>query len=335
MIPIVHSVVDAAALGEHIRRRWKLPLPLHCELITRGMNDVYLVRTAVQQYAARVWRADKSSEMKVLFELEYLRHLAAGGVPVVAPLPDSDGALFFSVEVPEGSRPVCLFEWAEGVPFSKVPSPDVARRIGAVVAQLHTVSQSFEPPVGRPIDFPGSIRRNYPALAQRLVGRPGDLAFYSRAGEAIAEALEQAYSGGIPFGPIHGDVHVHNVFVTKEGELTILDFDTCGEAHLAHDLMSFVWANEYISINVDGLGPDISEAFLAGYEEVRPLSERERAFLPLAKAAKEFSYMCGMSAGVNVVGHMSMGPDKFDWFARSVRKHVAAAGLKVGLEATQ
>ena len=44
-------------------------------------------------------------------------------------------------------------------------------------------------------------------------------------------------------------------------------------------------------------------------------------------AAKEFSFMCGMSAGVKYVGYMSMGPEKFDWFAQSVRKHVEAAGL--------
>jgi Ser/Thr protein kinase RdoA (MazF antagonist) len=189
------------------------------------------------------------------------------------------------------------------------------------------VSQSFVPTVQRPIDFPGSIRRNYPALARRLHGRPGDLAFYEQAGEAIAQALEQAYADGITVGAIHGDIHANNAFITEEGDLSILDFDTCGVAHLAHDLMSFVWANEYISLRAPGLGPDISDAFMEGYEAVRPLSDQERAFLPLAMAAKEFSFMCGMSAGVKFIGHMSMGPDKFDWFAQSVRRHVEEAGL--------
>ena len=327
MIPIVHSVVDADALGERIQKRWQLPGPVHCELITRGMNDVYLVRDAERQYAARVWRADKSSEINVRFELEYLRHLAAGGVPVIAALPDQDGELFFSVEAPEGIRPVCLFEWAEGSPFSAAPNTDMARRIGAAVAQLHNVSQSFKPTAPRSIDFPGAIRRNYPALARRLDGRAEDLAFYARVAEAIPEALKKAYAGGVPFGAIHGDVHANNVFITADGELSILDFDTCGESHLAHDLLSFVWANEYISLRAPGLGPDISDAFMEGYEAVRPFSDQEKAFLPLALAAKEFSFMCGMSAGVRYVGYMSMGPEKFDWFARSVRKHVEAAGL--------
>ena len=30
---------------------------------------------------------------------------------------------------------------------------------------------------------------------------------------------------------------------------------------------------------------------------------------------------------VKYVGYMSIGPEKFDWFAQSVRKHVDAAGL--------
>ena len=64
-----------------------------------------------------------------------------------------------------------------------------------------------------------------------------------------------------------------------------------------------------------------------GYEDARPLDQFETSLLPLFMASKEFSYMCGMSEGVKYVGHMSFGPQHFDWISKSVRKHVEEAGL--------
>jgi Ser/Thr protein kinase RdoA (MazF antagonist) len=73
--------------------------------------------------------------------------------------------------------------------------------------------------------------------------------------------------------------------------------------------------------------PALTNAFMQGYEEVRPIEDFERSCLPLFMCSKEFSYMCGMSDGVNYVGHMSFGPQHFDWFAQSVRRHVEEAHL--------
>lgn len=46
-LPITHSVLHAKALGERIKDHYGLAEPFRCELLTRGMNDVYLVRSAM------------------------------------------------------------------------------------------------------------------------------------------------------------------------------------------------------------------------------------------------------------------------------------------------
>jgi len=315
MFPIRHSVVDNEALGEEIRRRWDLRAPFLCELITRGMNDVYLIKSGTTRFAARVWRADKHTADNVTWELDYLAHLKKKGIPVIAAVPDASGALSFGIDAPEGSRRVCLFEWA-------------ARRIGGSVAQIHLAGADFKGKTARPIDFPGEIRRKFPALAARLNERPDDLAFYQRIAEVLPGKIEDAYAAGVPYGPLHGDVHAKNVFVTPDGSFTILDFDTCGEAHIIHDCMSLAWANSYFLSKGDTrMTPALTDAFMEGYEEARPIEDLERSYLPLFMVSKEFSYMCGMSDGVNYVGHMSFGPQHFDWFAQSVRRHVEEAGL--------
>ena len=330
MIAILHSVVDAGELGALIRERWKLPEPFRCELITRGMNDVYLVKSGATRYAARVWRADMQTQDTVSWELEFLAHLRAQGVPVIVAVPDRSGALSFPVEAPEGTRHVCLFEWAAGRQYSANPTTALARRIGATVAQLHIAGRSFRPRSARPLDFADvQIRSKFPMLDRRLDERPEDRAFYREASEAIAAELKDVYAQGVACGPIHGDVHAKNIFVTDDGNFALLDFDTCGEAHLMHDAMSFIWANDYLSLNPAnaGLTPDLGVAFLAGYEEVRPLDAFERGCLPLFTASKEFIYMCIISDIVNRVGYGTFQPELFDWFAQSVRRHVKAAKL--------
>lgn len=329
MLPITHSVVDARPLGVEIQKRFALAEPAQCELLTRGMNDVYLVRAGGVQYAARVWRANKYTDDHVTFELEFLAHLLAAGVPVVAPIPLENGALFFAVEAPEGPRQVCLFPWAEGVPFTKAPTPAVAHVIGATMARLHNAAETFQPPAPRPINFSVGIGRSFPAVAERLAHRPRDVDFLRAAADAITSALDAAYARGAPCGAIHGDIHGGNVFVASDSSIAVLDFDTCGEAHLGHDLTSFTWANSFFRLDpsVQGLDEAIDDHYLAGYGSVRPLSDTDLADLPLFVASKEFSFLCGMSAIMNVVGHMSLNESRLDWLVDSVRRNTAAAHL--------
>jgi Ser/Thr protein kinase RdoA (MazF antagonist) len=329
-IRTLHSVVDGGELGAEIKRRWGLDNPFYCELLARGMNDVYLVRSGNARYAARVWRADTQNEGRVTWELEFLRHLKARGIPVIAALPDREGNLSFSVDAPEGRRYVCLFEWAEGRDFALVPTPELSYRVGKAVGEMNVAGLDFAQPCPRPIDFPGAqIRDKFPSLVARLFGRTEDHRFYGDLCEKIAAGLEAAVAEGVPVGPIHGDVHALNIFVREDGSFSLVDFDTCGEAHLVHDAVSFTWANTIFHDNrgMKGLDAAVNDAYMEGYEAARPLSAVERKYLPLFTAAKEFSNMTGMADAGRYVGHLSLNERVFDWYTRSVRRHAEAAGL--------
>ena len=329
MLPITHSVVDARPLGVEIQKHFALAEPTHCELLTRGMNDVYFVRANGVRYAARIWRASRLTGDHVAFELEFLAHLQRAGVPVIAAIPMVDGGFFFTVEAADGPRQVCLFEWAEGAPFTKAPTAAGAHEIGATMARIHDAAESFTPPAPRPIKFTENIKRSFPAVAKRLAHRPHEVDFLRAASQAITDAAVAAYERRVPCGAIHGDIHARNVFVAQDQSIAVLDFDTCGEAHLAHDLTSFIWANAFISLDpsIRGLNDEINDRFIAGYDSVRPLSDTERGDLPLFIALKEFSFLCGMCAVVNVVGHVSLTESRLDWLIDSVRRNTAAAHL--------
>jgi Ser/Thr protein kinase RdoA (MazF antagonist) len=72
----------------------------------------------------------------------FLAYLDAVGVPVAAPVPARDGALFTSALLPEGSRPAVLFRLIEG----RSPKPDVAidaRAQGVTLARIHAAAEDY------------------------------------------------------------------------------------------------------------------------------------------------------------------------------------------------
>ena len=137
-----------------------------------------------------------------------------------------------------------------------------------------------------------------------------------------ADALDRLDRDSLPWGPTHGDIHPHNALIDDEDRLTIMDFESCGEDFLAQDLVSLVWAGRKNSF------PDAAiAAFHDGYDSLRPRSAEERRAEPLFLAAKELRYLCGFAGRVNAIGHNTFRFPGLDWFARSVRANVAAAGI--------
>ena len=323
IVPASHAILHAVPLGEQIQEHFGLGNPFNCELLHRGMNDFYMVREGATQYAARVWRPMSRPASDVDYEIEFLLHLYDGGVPIPTPRRGLDGSNFMPVEGEDGNRATALFRWAYGKPFSANPTVELSRRMGEIFGRLHLRSLSYQPKQERVIDRTRNIRKGAPLLAALVAHRPEDAELYRRVGEELLVRYNAVRSRtDLPMGTVQGDFHIHNAFVTDDGEITIMDFDACGRDYFVQELMSYKW-----SIEKNNLDPRLWDVFLAGYESERPLTAGEREQIPLFLLGKEFQYLNGFAISVNAIGHAQFFFPGFDWFADSIRRHVADAKL--------
>jgi len=216
--------------------------------------------------------------------LSLLDHLAAKGCPVPRTIHDRDGALFVTRPAGEQTgedgeggenKALALIEYLPGVSVS-TPTPGQARAVGAELAHLHLAAA----------DFPGS-RANGMGVAewQRLAeacGPDGLAAIDPALAEIVAAQLPRlakAWPQDLPTGVIHADLFPDNVLMLGDQVTGLIDFYFACNDILAYDLavthVAWCFADD------NSFRADVSQALIAGYESVRPLSPAERAALPL------------------------------------------------------
>ncbi|NQV79560.1 MAG: phosphotransferase [Alphaproteobacteria bacterium] len=298
-IPITHSILRADALAEAIGVDYDLGGPVYAELMSRGVNDVYLVRAGQRRFAARVLRHKFRTEDQVRYEMALIRFHANHGLDAAVPVATRGGDDFITVLAPEGPRHLSLFTWAAGAPMARHGTPNEAHRLGGIVARMHGVAEGFQPPAPVDVDTPAFMARNRVALMTMVGAGSVEGKLYAALMDRASAKLEGLV---VPYGACHGDIHTHNVFLADDGRLTFLDWDNCGADFFAKELMHFVWRNDYL-----GVAPNINAAFLEGYNAVRPLSADERALLPFFLTVRHLFILCGMAGMINVVGRSAVG----------------------------
>lgn len=207
--------------------------------------------------------------------LGLLDHLASKGCPVPRTMHDRCGALWRMVE----GKAAALIEFLPGVSPTR-PTPQQARSIGAVLANLHLAAEDFPHTRANTMDFPASAAIleacGTEALATIDPALPAMLD-HARA----AAALDLA---GLPQSQTHTDLFPDNVLMLGYRVTGLIDFYFACTGPMVLDLAvthaawCFDGANAYRA--------DCGAALVEGYQSVRRLLPAERAlFAEVAKGA--------------------------------------------------
>lgn len=216
------------------------------------------------------------------FFLDLLDHLAARNCPVPRTIHDRDGA---SHRLHEG-KALALIEFLPGVSVSE-PTAGQARAVGAALAQIHLAGQDF------PTRRSNGMGRE--AWAQLLddCGKDGLTAIDPGLCDLVEREMGLVcgqWPDHLPSSVIHADLFPDNVLMLGEEVTGLIDF-----YFACHDLTAYDVAVTHAAwcFTPDGTRflPKLSEALLAGYQAVRPLSAEERAALPLLARAASLRFL--------------------------------------------
>ncbi len=205
------------------------------------------------------------------FFLGLLDHLAAAGSPVPRTIHDRSGATYRM----RGGKALALIEFLPGVSVDE-PSPAQARSVGAALAGIHLAAQDFA------MTRPNALG---PSGWEPLATACGDHwdTIDPELGPLVTRelpALLRSWPQGLPEGAIHADLFPDNVLMRGDAVSGLIDFYFACTDALAYDLAvtHAAWCFDRSGRTFDDA---VSSALLEGYEAVRPLSEAERAALPI------------------------------------------------------
>ncbi len=323
-LPVAHSTINADNLGDLLIESFDIGRSLVCELLHRGMNDFYLVRTKKKNYVCQVWRPGIKTINMLDRQMDFLKYLYEGGVKVPLPIKTTSNDWTFSFESHNGIRHACVFDFVKGKVFSKDPRVLVSKEMGNIFGKIHNLSEKFKLKKNdKRINREVNILSGFSALEKILMHRNDDLVFYKRLSLDLENIYRDAYiDKDLKLGMTHGDFHIHNAFVRSDKDITIMDFDGCGIDFFAQELMSYKW-----SIEKNSLSMSLWDNFLIGYDEVRTISKKELDYFPVFLIGKELSYLCGFANAINAIGHVSFHFPGLSWFAKSLRNHAKIANL--------
>lgn len=202
--------------------------------VSDSENHVYSFACEGETLYLRLTDGTRRTREQVEAELDFVAHLARGGVEVALPVKSANGLALEIIRTCEGQFFACVFAEATGESFVFGADEFNERHFrlrGRTLGRIHALAKNYAPATGRrrfrwdedcvwrdaESYLPKSeevVRREYRHLSERLRDYP-----------ATAET----------FGLIHGDFGATN-FRVKKDALTVFDFDDCCYHWYAYDL---------------------------------------------------------------------------------------------------
>jgi homoserine kinase type II len=238
--------------------------------ITEGVeNTNYRLTTTKGDFILTLYEKRVDPE-DLPFFIGLMGHLAENGIACPVPIADTSGEVLKTLN----GRSAAIVSFLKGGSNNK-PSPERCGAAGSALAGMHLAASGFT-----------GTRKNAlssaswtPLLAESANGKGHfDPELINNTAERLDEIL-QDWPQDLPTGIIHADLFPDNVLFTGDDVTGLIDFYFACEDMLAYDLavMLNAWCYESdFSINVTK-----ARRLVAGYQSVRPLSDQERAALPV------------------------------------------------------
>ena len=235
-------------------------------------NSNFFINTEGSANAARfvltIFERLDASELPYFMRL--MRHLAHNGLSCPDVMQRADGSLLFEIHGKQG----CIVSCLTGRTLDELNKIQLCSS-GESLARLHLAGSDFKEHRDNPTG-PGWLAEKVGEVLEKTSSVYGEAA-----GQLLTSELafqESCVWDSLPRGVIHGDLFVDNILFEGESTSGIIDFYYAHTAPYAMDIAITLNAQAVLLGEHD---QDRIDAFMAGYESLRPLQPEEREALPL------------------------------------------------------
>lgn len=266
----VYTQVSAEALSAFLTK-FDVGELVSAKGIAEGVeNSNYLVDTTTGRFILTLYEKRVAADDLPYF-MALLDHLDAKGLPVPPAIKDRAGLEIHELE----GRPACLIKFLNGVSVT-TPTAAQAHAAGAAMGQMHAALMDFAP------ERPNSMGiASWAPLLEQCGESLDEIApgLFDRVSNALA-SIAARWPQDLPTSAIHADLFPDNVLMLGDRVTGLIDFYFASTDIRAYDLavMHGAWAFDGTGRNYDAA---IGEALIAGYASSFPLSDAERAALPV------------------------------------------------------
>jgi len=235
-------------------------------------NSNFFVNTRGHEHSARFVLTifERMDETELPYFMRLMRHLAHNDLACPDVMQRKDGSLLFEAHGKQG----CIVSCLSGRTLDELDETQLASS-GRALAQLHLAGGDFDESRDNPTGM-AWLEKNIAAVID------GTRTTY---GEDAAQLLQNELDfqqscawDSLPAGVIHGDLFVDNILFEGEEASGIIDFYYAHTAPYAMDIAITLNAQ---AVQLSDQDESRINAFMAGYESLRPLGEEEREALPL------------------------------------------------------
>ncbi len=284
IFPISSSHLSPEAIASEVLPQYGLGTHAKCEYYSGGFNHTYRVTAEDGTvYFLRAYRKNWRTLADIQYELDVLNHLHKKNFPAAHPLPTRNGAYYYPVNAPEGTRFIALFTLAPGPEISYKNNPGlVAMSYGHAVADMHDALQDFHSSHPRfQLDLDFFTKQPLQYIEPFLRDRPEDWRFVKEFAAKLYQRLSKLPVDDLELGFCHGDLQGYHANVSADGTLTFFDFDCGGYGFRAYDLAVFLWCcrlEDAVSVRW--------ESFINAYCERRAINKLDIQAVPLFVCAR-------------------------------------------------
>ena len=301
MVPkVIYSQLSSESLITLISTRYPNLMPVSCKFYARGLHDNYLVENHTTKFILRIYRHDWRDTHSIQFELELLAFLRAQNTAVSSPIPNSEGELGTVLDFHEGERIVALFDFADGHLPEKKTLTKTSESLGHAVATMHLASTDFVTEYTRPVlDLPYLLDDSLVKIKPFLDSK--QISYVKTLQKRIHSEMPTLPHEDGAFGICSGDINFRNFHINENNSIVLFDFDQCGYGLRAFELGKFLSSMHSL--------PDKAlymEAFLSGYQGVRPLSKSELQAIPYFEMVSIIWVLTIYIDNADRIGHILM-----------------------------